>query len=353
MSSQDTCPTDLGIYDYLLGWILIVGTFVSYVPQYIKIYQLRSHMGLSFSSFSFANLTSCGSLANYMAIEYSSTFFCCGAGVSFLNCSGAYLAWGQLVSIWICQHLIIVFFVLYYDHEFESDKESSPGANYRNVIVGCWIQGIVELLAAAVLIGIDILFGTGSQTTYIYGVVLMGFTSIVGALQLIPQIAETYRLRTLGSLSVITLVIQAFGTLLTAYNISTHGTWEVWTPFLVIALLQFVLIGQGWWYRYQTHGCDYCVCSINRKNGKLSFNVQVEGGGGTSSGPTGPSGYEEEVVSSNFSPPLLAGRDREAEDGDKGEGQPVGEGKVSEEGKEGEVERVKQGVAYERLEEPT
>src|SRR4051794_24448148 len=116
MTTQDSCPTDLGAFDYTLGWVLIVGTLVSYLPQHIKIYDEKSHAGLSYATLALGNQMSFGSVINYLALSINSTFYCCGPDISLLDCSGAVLAFAQLIMNYICQHLVLILYMYYYDY---------------------------------------------------------------------------------------------------------------------------------------------------------------------------------------------------------------------------------------------
>jgi len=267
MSTQDTCPTDMGVFDYVLGWVLIIGTLISFLPQHLKIFELRSHAGLSYTSFSLGNVISFTTVVNYCAISIKSTFFCCGPDVSFLNCSGSLLAFTQLIFNYICQHIIIVLYMIYYDHEYAktqveekslyyetggqesiNKEEFIEGTHYQQVRFYCWLQLAFQMIVISLLFFFIFYYGLDSNILYIFGVIMMIITSIIACIQFIPQIIETYQHKDWGSLSFLMILLQAFGALLVGVNLAPHGSWDLWTPYIVLSFMQFVLLVEGSYY---------------------------------------------------------------------------------------------------------
>lgn len=162
-----------------------------------------------------------------------------------MDCTGAYLAFGQLVTIYICQHIIVLLYMLYFDHEYEHRNEQEIGSGYSMARAWCWAQLLIEVLFVTLWAIFAYYVGLDSDALYYFGLVNMGCTSFFGILQTVPQILETWKLQQLGSLSIPTVVIQAGGALLTALNLSNHGSWAIWVPYIVISFTQFVLTFEG------------------------------------------------------------------------------------------------------------
>jgi len=252
MSSTDDngCPVDWGVFDYGLGWVLVVGTVVSFLPQHIKICQLSSHQGLSFSCNWLGCVIAHTSLLNYMALEYTGTFWCCGEGTSRINCTGAYLAFLQLILIDICCHLVLFLYMVYYDHEFASHNEKIPGTDFRWSCNWCLVGFAFEFIASGLLALGLAYFGLDSTFIYAFGIVMMGICNITSCFQLLPQIVETYKQKAVGSLSIFTTWIQAVGCGLTAINLAPHGSWEIWSPYVVQAVVGGFLTVEAIYYWY-------------------------------------------------------------------------------------------------------
>jgi len=255
-TNDNGCPIDWGVFDYGLGWVLIVGTIVSYLPQHVKIWQMRSHEGLSFMAFGIGNIVAFTSLSNYMALEYKGTFWCCGEGVALLDCTGAYLAFLQLVLIYICQHVIILLYVIYYDHEFAHKNEKIAGTDYRSTLKWCLVTAVFEAVTSGALVLLFIFYGVDSDIVYGYGIGMMGLCGVLSCVQLLPQIIETFKMKQVGSLSIPTVAIQAVGCALTCINLAPHGSWEIWTPYAVQTVIGTFLTCEAIYYwgleRYKT-----------------------------------------------------------------------------------------------------
>jgi len=263
----------MDVYTFSLGWVLVVGTWVSYFPQHLKIIQNRSHAGLSFTNFFCAQLVSALSFVNYMVLEYRSTFECCGDDTSTYGCCASYLAFLQQAMILICQHLILTLYLWHFDSAFANTQEKLEhkplGSRWKRdsrMFLGALVAetsiGVIGLLLA-LLVGLD----SAWTTDYALGA---GITaSILIALHWFPQIITTYRHHALGSLSLPMLILQSGGSVLTAYNLSTHGGWEVFLPYLVVATMQGTLIGVIF-YIYCVEKKDVPLLSVQTNQSDVS-----------------------------------------------------------------------------------
>jgi len=164
-----------------------------------------------------------------------------------VDCTGAYLAFGQLVTIYVCQHIIVFLFMIYFDHEYEQRHEEKIGQGYSIAKLWCYAHILIETTFVTLWAIFAYYVGLDSDALYYFGLVNMGATSFFGILQTLPQIIETWKLQALGSLSIPTVVIQAGGALLTALNMANHGSWTIWVPYIVISFTQFVLSIEGFY----------------------------------------------------------------------------------------------------------
>jgi len=78
-----------------------------------------------------------------------------------------------------------------------------------------------------------------------YGWSLSLFAAALICLHWIPQIYETCELRSLGSLSLAMLIIQAIGCILTLVNVSSAG-FIVGMPYLIASCMMCILCGMSW-----------------------------------------------------------------------------------------------------------
>jgi len=250
-STDDSCP-NMSDFSYALGVILIVGTWLSYFPQQLKLWQRRTHVGLDFQNFAFGQLVTLYLIASYLLLSYRSTFDCCGAGVSLFDCTSAYLALSQLAVSTVCQHICLAFYMIFFDHDFENEQEQEKDLPVGTIWRRTYRAYILLLLVELVIIGlIPILmnaFGIDSNEVNDYGVAITLTSSVTIAYHWMPQIYATYKLRRLGSLSLVMLFIQSTGSLLVAFSESSHGGPELWLPFVVVAIMQYILIGEVFYF---------------------------------------------------------------------------------------------------------
>jgi len=251
--------SNLSVFNSVLGFALIAGTFISYYPQHHKIVKQRSHFGLSLMNFVCGNLVTWCSTLNYIAIEYHSTFDCCGSSFSRWECTNALLSFSQLLSILICSIFVLVLYVIHFDHKWAEQEERESGralgSEWRRTKLILIVFLIVHLFFAGLLCVLIFTLGLDASVTHGYGVSLAIFASLLVSFHWLPQIYETYRLKTLGSLSFIMLALQSSGSVLTAFNLSSHGGWDVWLPYVVAAAMMYVLVFQGiaYWWRDRQH----------------------------------------------------------------------------------------------------
>lgn len=102
----------------------------------------------------------------------------------------------------------------------------------------CTLGFAVTLAVLSVLNSIE------SSQVKVYATGLQYFASVVIALHWLPQIWVTYSLGSLGSLSYLMLLVQSFGSLLTAYNVcgGFECSWQTWLPYIVASLMLSALV---------------------------------------------------------------------------------------------------------------
>jgi len=218
--------------------------------------------------------------------------------VSIVDCSGSVLAFMQLVLQDLCQHVVLALYMIYYDHKKMPTSWTTPllpsgttqkgmiqvttaeptsiissenlipdqsihsvesdlfnqrdlkniQKDFKNSRMWCYVQLCFEIIVFALLFLFVFYLGLDSEILYYFGIVMMIISSILQFLATGPQILETYYLKDWGSMSVISLIIQTFGSFLVAVNLAPHGSWEIWTPYLVICVMQLVLLLEGTYF---------------------------------------------------------------------------------------------------------
>jgi uncharacterized protein with PQ loop repeat len=111
------------------------------------------------------------------------------------------------------------------------------------------------ILAGAVAVGLLMAYGDGKQSeiTQIYADSLGLLSTVLSFVQFMPQIISTFRSRTVGALSMPSMMIQSPGSFLMAYLIAiSEGTnVSTWSSYVASGSLQFILlcIAATWHFR--------------------------------------------------------------------------------------------------------
>jgi len=107
---------DYGWLAYTLGIALTVGTFISFVPQYVAIYKSKSSKGVSPFSVLLANISTLCNAYNILFDQWS-TVECCHSSYSALECNATLLAQYQVHMAWLCTMIQYIFVLWYYPQQ--------------------------------------------------------------------------------------------------------------------------------------------------------------------------------------------------------------------------------------------
>jgi len=138
------------------------------------------------------------------------------------------------------------FYLWFFDHNFEHGVEAAQnlprGSIHRSkvkkyVALMSW-EALLSILVPALVVPL----GLDNDGVKYYGLSLSGVAGLSLCYHWLPQIYETWKLRKLGSLSFIMLILQSTGCVLTAYNLSSHVDWTGWLPLLLAAFMQYCLM---------------------------------------------------------------------------------------------------------------
>lgn len=224
----------------IIGYIILAGIILSYIPQYVKMVRTKSSLGISELYLVIGYLSSTTSWNNGFIFYYPIWESCKG----FYQCNDETLGFIQLVAQWLC---MLVFYILYL----------------------CFHQGKIEPISWLFFIGSQIVLAGIFTTTYMlstkylesssgeinlkpvvadrYADVLAVFTVVATCIQYLPQIYKTFRLKSPKSLSLITLSIQCPGTFAWAIYLALQKGEDVstWIPYVVAATSQLILLVMG------------------------------------------------------------------------------------------------------------
>jgi uncharacterized protein with PQ loop repeat len=270
MEMMECVPDAGGIADQVVGWVITVGSFLSFIPQMYSLVKRKSPDGLSGVSWTMNYISNLGTTVNVFFLRWHQSM-CCHV-LTVQQCSVNLLPVVQLAAPWLAVLVIFIILAKYskyptpptspyssYNNEHASLISKSPPPQTRmdkivdiiflnnEFVVQLLIMSFVVTIAAA---GVGVIlvyhYGETSRQLVLYAQVWGVFALLLLVVQYIPQIYTTHKKKEAGSLSVATLLLQAPGALAVVYfqAFMNHGSWTTWAPYLCTAIQQFFLAGQ-------------------------------------------------------------------------------------------------------------
>mmetsp|Transcript_19349 Transcript_19349/g.74303 ORF Transcript_19349/g.74303 Transcript_19349/m.74303 type:complete len:307 (-) Transcript_19349:44-964(-) len=248
-----TLPATLS---WTLGLALAIGTFLSYVPQEVKIVMTKSSAGISPLYLCLALVFSYGSLTTSLLSNWGS-FSCCGE-LNFWECNELLMDVWQIVVMPLSTTTIEILFLVYFkvlppdgmvaeSEEFVEFEKKQRTIAYRFAYWFCVLLFTNCWICAMLLVG----WGYWSTPVTLYAEFVSFVIFFTTLLQLWPQIYRTYKQKTAGSISLLTQAIQCPGNLLVViFQASAGNSWYVWMPFLNAGVQQLILCLLIVWYDY-------------------------------------------------------------------------------------------------------
>jgi len=240
-----TCYVDPGTLGIIVALIIMIGTTLSYVPQYIIILRNKSSEGLNLIMLSIAMFSTYLTATNSGILKWPLATCC--QNIAFGRCLLNNLATEQLIVSVFCVFTLYLLAVIYYPPPVYA-KPVHPWIEYFQRRKTSWIIfGIINSIGilCSVLAGILYYnFHYSSSTIVTYGKVL-GYTSSVGIIiQWSPQIFTTFKNKSGGNLSLVMLCVQMPGALLVVFfqGILNKADFSTWFPYIFTAIELTILI---------------------------------------------------------------------------------------------------------------
>ena len=181
------------IISQIIGWLLISGTIISYIPQYYRIYRYKSSKGISEWMLIYGGLSCMYNVFGTFESERD----------KLNNCNYCYkvlLPLVQLTIPWICGLIFYATFIIFY----RGDDEIS---NIRRRLIIFILVNIISVILV-------VLWNLMSNNNVIADVLSI-ISSVFSIIMWMPQIRTTHKTGEQGSLSVISLLVHAVGCLIT------------------------------------------------------------------------------------------------------------------------------------------
>lgn len=227
----------------LVGTVLLIITFVSYIPQPIKIIKNRSSYGLAPVSTFFSTMCLWFIVFNVLCLKWED-FVGLFHKMNF-NTYARFLTFANCFAQWFMMSQVPFLIMIFYDTNLRPNSEQTD-------IKNGWFQfKLVPVISVCVytfcillwvIIGLATGFTSPAMDWLGHASGFLGF--IIEVLQFIPQIYKTFKMRSSGSLSVLMLEIQAPVNICNALFMcfGNHESWTTYAASIADGTWEFVLL---------------------------------------------------------------------------------------------------------------
>lgn len=150
--------------------------------------------------------------------------------------------------------LFLIYFPRATPNTTDPDTDPNP-PSYRSAII---VVLICILYTIALAIASTYIILTQPPSTAWKFADGLGITATaLASIQYFPQIYTTYKLKSLGSLSIPMMCVQTPGGYLWAASLAARLGWEGWSAWILyvfISTLQGVVLGMGLWFKWKKRG---------------------------------------------------------------------------------------------------
>ncbi|KAK2738023.1 hypothetical protein FQN57_007289 [Myotisia sp. PD_48] len=248
---NETCEklASPNIVNFIFSILILFGILFSYLPQLIRIISRRSSFGIS-PYFVLLGVTSgVSSFANILVLPKSARDIACCHEISGVACFAGLLGIFQVGVQTSCFAAVLVLFVAYFPRDSPGIPLALPETSSRKkshsfrTAIAVAVICVVYTIFVATLASVVILEYPSSRQ--LWANILGIMSTILSSIQYFPQIYTTFRLRSVGSLSIVTMLIQTPGSLIWAASLAGRlgiEGWSTWGVFVVTAMLQGTLL---------------------------------------------------------------------------------------------------------------
>ncbi|CAK7206692.1 hypothetical protein SEUCBS139899_009496 [Sporothrix eucalyptigena] len=245
-----------GVMNLIVSIFILVGMLVSYLPQHWRIIARGTSEGIS-PYFVLLGVTSATSgFANILTLPQSRQDVACCQELDTFHCMAGLLGIAQLGVQWMCFSLILVLFLVFFRYDDanvpipeEEIREDQPRWQTAVLVASlCIAHGLAVIVITAIFAAVV------PQALSGWANALGLMAALLAAVQYLPQIYTTYRLKHIGSLSIPMMCMQTPGGLLFAGSLFARLGWSGWSSwgiFLLTAFMQGILLCMAIYYELQ------------------------------------------------------------------------------------------------------
>lgn len=208
---------------------------------------MRSSQGLSALFLFIAGVFSLGSLLSTCILQFDRFVCCTHSDVNFAQCNEMLLAIYQIAVMPLNIGIIYTLSVIYVDPVPAPKDHPSPSTfeSRQRLIMYTSYFWICCLLLYCIYVASLLMLGWGWDSRIVagFGKLISGVVFLSTFIQYAPQIYSTFQLKAAGSVSIVTLLIQAPGTLVVIiFQILAGSSIYTWLPFVSILIQQTILV---------------------------------------------------------------------------------------------------------------
>jgi len=227
-----------------LGCLIIIGTFLSYVAQWVSIVWKKSSEGISWMCLAIGLAAGLLTLTNGAILNWETLNCCSVVNMTLSKCFEVNLVIQQLTIGPICQILLFVVFIYYYSFlPLSNQTLYHKEREYVYALVGfaaCLVVCFFMTALCFILYFGGLLDNIGIK---IYAQTLGTLAGIFTVFIWIPQIYYTGKSQNTGALSLPMLLIQGPGSAAAVYfQIASGQHWTTWVPYAAAGFQQLLLV---------------------------------------------------------------------------------------------------------------
>lgn len=249
--------SDTGV---VIGVLLMLGSIVSYLPQYYKIIKNKNVNGISHWSQGLNNISCFCAFFGAFMFDYHIFRDC----PKDKYCNRDLIPFFQLLFVWLCPLINYVIFIkyyhcpsykkskVYYCPSFKKSNTHFIEIESRYFVYGFFWFYVLIFLGCCLMTSIVLVGNWKNWKNHglLFGKILNSLSSLITAFVWIPQIYKTVKEKTVGSLSLLSLAIQAPGTFMIFIFqvVISHSSWFIGLPYLITSIFQTAIFGFGYYY---------------------------------------------------------------------------------------------------------
>ncbi|KAL2153630.1 hypothetical protein VTH82DRAFT_4785 [Thermothelomyces myriococcoides] len=246
--AEDRCEElrDVSIVNLIVSIVIVIGILISYLPQHVRIITRGTSEGISPYWVLLGTTSATSAFANILLLPKSRQDVACCKELETFHCIAGLLGIAQLGVQWICFTFIFVLFLVFFRYSPAGDTDDEePDKDQPRWQTALLVASLTLLHGLAVIVITGILSTVAKEHLPTWANTLGVMAAILAAVQYIPQIWTTYRLKHVGSFSIPMMCIQTPGGFLFAASLFARLGWSGWSSwgiFVLTAMMQGILL---------------------------------------------------------------------------------------------------------------